>query len=224
LACSGSGQYVIGTVTSAIVFPGYVSSDYGVTFPTRIPLLGSIGNNGYIAISSSGQYVATAEGSNLRGGPGIRIRTAAPSANLTDIGSTNLPRVVYDVSKDYLHYSTKTFVIPHPTNKEKFLVHGCLEGPETGVYYRGNDYIVNNEYTEIILPEYASKIATDYTVQVTPLCNVFYYSTEVENNRFKVFGKNGSFSWIAYGNRGVIDVEPFVENVSVKGDGPYKWI
>ena len=31
----------------------------------------------------------------------------------------------------------KLFDIPHPTKRNKRLVHGCLEGPENGVYIRG---------------------------------------------------------------------------------------
>ena len=31
----------------------------------------------------------------------------------------------------------KTFVIDHPDDENKYLVHVCLEGPEAGVYYRG---------------------------------------------------------------------------------------
>ena len=34
-------------------------------------------------------------------------------------------------------------------DKDKYLVHACLEGPEAGVYYRGKDIIQDNEYTEI---------------------------------------------------------------------------
>ena len=48
--------------------------------------------------------------------------------------------------------------------KDKWLVHGCLEGPESGVYYRGKDIAP----TTVKLPEYVSKIASDFTVQVTP--------------------------------------------------------
>ncbi len=48
--------------------------------------------------------------------------------------------------------------------------------------------------------------------------------SEIENNKFKVFGENCSFYWVVYGRRLSIDVEPLKESVDVKGDGPYKWI
>jgi len=39
---------------------------------------------------------------------------------------------------------SKTFVREHPLNKDKYLVHACLEGPEAGVYYRGERLITHS--------------------------------------------------------------------------------
>ena len=44
----------------------------------------------------------------------------------------------------------KFFDIPHPTKENKRLVHGCLEGPENGVYVRGR--LTGNNVIE--LPDY----------------------------------------------------------------------
>jgi uncharacterized protein (DUF736 family) len=72
-----------------------------------------------------------------------------------------------------------------PTQKDKYLVHACLEGPETGVYYRGKSEITNNEYVIINLPSYVEKLAIDFTIQLTPIyCGKEIkqlYTTEVEN-------------------------------------------
>jgi hypothetical protein len=38
----------------------------------------------------------------------------------------------------------KTFIIEHPIDTSKYLIHACLEGPEAGVYYRGKATIDNN--------------------------------------------------------------------------------
>ena len=70
---------------------------------------------------------------------------------------------------------------------------------ETSVCYRGKSSIENNEYIEILLPNYEEKKETDFTFHITPLCNKFYYVNQVENNKFKVFGENGSFNWIVFG-------------------------
>jgi hypothetical protein len=65
----------------------------------------------------------------------------------------------------------KTFIIDHPDDDSKYLVHACLEGPEVGVYYRGKGEITNNEFVEISLPDYVTNLATDFTVQISPIHN-----------------------------------------------------
>jgi hypothetical protein len=124
--------------------------------------------------------------------------------------------------------STKTFIINHPINKDKYLVHCCLEGPESGVYYRGKGEIINNESIIIQLPEYVNKLARDFTIQLTQIyCGretTQLYTSEVEDNSFKVYGENCKFYWLVQGKRCDIEVEPYKSNVNVKGNGPYKWI
>ena len=122
----------------------------------------------------------------------------------------------------------KTFVIDHPKDINKYLVHACLEGPESGVYYRGKGEIQNNQSTTIILPDYVDAIATDFTVQITPIYNGSKIQTcnvgEIENNMFKVYGENGTFFWIVHAKRMDIDVEPLKSNITIKGTGPYRWV
>jgi len=125
--------------------------------------------------------------------------------------------------------NAKTFVIDHPINKDKYLVHGCLEGPEGGVYYRGKGEITNNESVIICLPDYVEKLARDFTVQITPIFNgqnstKQLCTSEVENNSFIVYGENTKFYWLVHGKRGDINVEPLKSETEVKGTGPYKWI
>lgn len=121
----------------------------------------------------------------------------------------------------------KSFIINHPTDENKYLVHVCLEGPEAGVYYRGNGEITNNEGVEVVLPHYVEKLAYNFTVQVTPIYGnkiVTLNSSEVENNAFKVYGENAKFHWVVYGSRQEVNVEPNKADVNVKGDGPYLYI
>ena len=172
----------------------------------------------------------------------------ATGVDLSDSGITGLfmaPIRIGDTSGNLLMYNTganevvvssdlsdftKTFVIDHPIHKDKYLVHACLEGPETGVYYRGKGTIQNNIMTTINLPEYVSKIATDFTIHISPIYDPtndteqLYNVSDVVNNSFNVYGSNGSFFWIVYGKRCDIDVEPNKKDVIVNGDGPYKWI
>jgi hypothetical protein len=130
--------------------------------------------------------------------------------------------------------SNKSFIIDHPLNKNKYLVHSCLEGPEAGVYYRGTGTIDNDDSVTIVLPDYVSTLATDFTVQLTPIIDFDEFnnkfvnrldgSSRVKYNSFTVYGSNGSFYWQLYGKRFDIDVEPNKNSVDVKGNGPYKWI
>ena len=61
--------------------------------------------------------------------------------------------------------SSKSFLIDHPTKENKKLEHGCLEGPEFGVYYRGRI-----QANTISLPDYWTGLVREdsITVQLTP--------------------------------------------------------
>jgi len=139
--------------------------------------------------------------------------------------------LVYDPISKKVTYSNKTFVIDHPEDDNKFLVHACLEGPEAGVYYRGKASITNDSYVKVQLPSYVEKLASNFTVHLTQIYvegetneDVNFKTTEVVNNSFKVYGKNGSFFWIVYGERNKIEPEVLKTSVEVKGCGPYKWL
>jgi len=141
---------------------------------------------------------------------------------------------------NYLQYNTstfevnsnsgKTFIIDHPiiTKSDRYLVHACLEGPEAGVFYRGKGEITNNYSTTITLPDYVNDLATDLTIQVIAIYNGVnvqsFNISEVENNQFNIYGRNGRFHWIVHGKRCDFDVEPLKNETSVSGSGPYTYI
>lgn len=136
-----------------------------------------------------------------------------------------------DASAYYLNgVPTKTFVIDHPTKNDNYLVHACLEGPEAGVYYRGEAKIVDNKSTIVFLPDYVESLATNYTTHLTPIYDdnedeqINLKCSRVKDNKFTVYGKKCSFYWVVYGERVKINVEPLKIHTSVKGEGPYKWI
>jgi hypothetical protein len=62
---------------------------------------------------------------------------------------------------------TKNFVIDHPSESGKKLVHACLEGPENGVYFRGR--ITNRK--SIQFPTYWKDLIdwTTVSVSLTPV-------------------------------------------------------
>jgi hypothetical protein len=78
---------------------------------------------------------------------------------------TTTPAYTLQVSGSFAAV-TKSFVIPHPTKKNKQLRYSSLEGPENGVYFRGK--LVNDDV--ILLPDYWSKLVdlNSITVDLTP--------------------------------------------------------
>lgn len=64
-----------------------------------------------------------------------------------------------------LQATAKSFKIPHPEYLDKYLHHGSLEGPEFGIYQRGNIKLFYE--SKIYLPNYFQKLTGDsdeYTV------------------------------------------------------------
>ena len=143
--------------------------------------------------------------------------------------SASVNGVWYDIPSNTLNYDlTKSFIIEHPLDTNKLLVHACLEGPEAGVYYRGTGEITNNISTTIKLPDYVEKLASNFTIQITPIYNgsiVVLNAGEVINNKFSVYGKTCKFYWCVHGKRLEINnIQPNKSEVSIKGSGPYLWI
>jgi hypothetical protein len=81
------------------------------------------------------------------------------------IGTTN-PGYRLEVNGSFAA-TTKSFVIDHPTKPGKKLRYGSLEGPENGVYVRGQ--LIDSNTIE--LPEYWTKLvdSNSITVNLTPI-------------------------------------------------------
>ena len=175
---------------------------------------------------ASNSIILNASGTTLNSNnTGLFISPIASSIS----NSTNV--LTYNEQTNEVTYNNaKTFVINHPTKPDSYLVHACLEGPEAGVYYRGESTIENNQSVVVKLPDYVSSFATNFSINITPIYsndsdeNIVYRTSRVKDNAFTVHGKNGSFYWIVYGQRGKVDVEPKKSEVQVSGDGPYKYI
>jgi hypothetical protein len=65
---------------------------------------------------------------------------------------------------------SKSFVEPHPTDPTKEIRYVCLEGPESGTYFRGTGHIVNG-LARIEVPEHFRIVSRvdGLTVQLTPI-------------------------------------------------------
>ena len=176
-----------------------------------------------IVINASGTAVSGVTQNALYIKP---IRSAAVTGNA----------LVYDVANSEVVYNTgKTFIIDHPINSNRYLVHACLEGPEDGIYYRGKGEIAENtSYVDIYLPSYVSAFGTDFTVHITPIYDgpgsiQHYAAGEVTNSQFTVYceapvPRVTKFSWIVHGKRSSVVAEPLKSEVVVRGEGPYKWL
>jgi hypothetical protein len=87
----------------------------------------------------------------------------------------------------------KSFYIPHPIKKGWSLEHGCLEGPENGIYQRGYCEIL--EDSAVCLPDYWEKLnGNDYTIYITSHGNYSLYVSSKEANKF-VVSRCKTFKW-----------------------------
>jgi len=217
---SETGQYVTaGGWDGASTYYVFTTADWGNTWSSRTV---TNGNPYYLSVSSSGQYMLGGRESKYS----VSISNPVTPILNNTAGATG--GVYYDTGTNNLYYSaTKTFVIDNPVNPNKYLVHGCLEGPEAGVYYRGKGEITNGISVIIELPYYVSSLATNFSIQVSSIFNGSinnYNVSEVKDNTFVVYGNNGKFYWMVYGTRQELDVDPNKSDVVVKGEGPYLWI
>lgn len=111
----------------------------------------------------------------------------------------------------------KYFMIDHPTKSGHLLLHACLEGPEKGVFYRGQAQLINGE-AAVILPDYFETLTRkeNRTVLLTPKgTQPFLVScTDVVDGKFTVYGTklDGEFFWEVKAVRG--DVESLEEEVT----------
>jgi len=228
----GAGQFNQGTQATAIgtasASTGQGANAVAIGFGSGVVNQGTqaiaIGAYSGVFNQTAGSIVIDASGTAFNPmSVGQRSLFVRPIRNVNNATAANA--LAYDPSTfEITHNGSKTFVIPHPINDSKYLVHACLEGPEAGVYYRGKDEITNDESMEITLPEY-TKNFYNFTVQVTPInSRIVYGVSEVKDGKFKVLGDNGKFFWTVQATRNEINVEPTKSDVVIKGDGPYTYI
>jgi hypothetical protein len=137
--------------------------------------------------------------------------------------NTTTKEVTYQT---YATEGAKTFVINHPLYDDKYLVHVCMESPESGVMYRGECILKNNEGSKIIyLPSYCTEWS-NYTINITAIdsLNINMYTSDVSNNMFTIHGDDGVIHWTVYATRDSIVVEPDINSTTIHGNGPYKYI
>jgi hypothetical protein len=169
-----------------------------------------------IVINAMNATIATAPSNN----------SACYITPIRSLTNNTFGRIVYNTSTAEVSYDTaKTFVINHPLCDDKYLVHACIESPESSVMYRGCGIITNNNNVIVTLPAYC--IAWEnFDINITPINspNPNIYASEVCDCRFTVYGDNGEFNWIVYATRHHIMVEPNKHEHELHRDGPYTYL
>jgi len=131
------------------------TANYIAEFSSGGYSFGTVSANGVLLVAdTTGDILTISAGNN------INIATDSITDRLT-IGLTN------DVTiSGSLFATSKSFVINHPTKKGMKLKYGSLEGPENGVYVRGE----LNGSSVIELPEYWWNLidSETITVHITP--------------------------------------------------------
>ena len=124
----------------------------------------------------------------------------------------------FTVNADIVSANVRRFVIAHPDNPARNLIHASLDGPEHAVFYRGEALLVNG-VAVVALPPYfeASTLLKGRTVQLTAKgATPFVLSaSEISAGTFTVTGTelNGAFYWEVKAVRSdvpALDPEPVI--------------
>ena len=145
------GVFAIGTTAGLYAYDANTPTSYGY-----------VGYGGYGLYGSS----------NTSGAYSIYGRNGLSSANsgtraINGWVSSSSAYGVYSAGK-FAASGSKSFINPHPTDPTKEVHMVCLEGNESGTYFRGTDWIENGQAV-IVVPEVfrLASIEERLTVQVT---------------------------------------------------------
>ena len=160
-------------VTGGVGVGGTITVGFGVSTPVL-----SAPNNLIIkpGVDSSNAIQFT------RSSTAIPVVTFDTLNSRVGIGVTN-PEYDLEVNCE-ISATTKSFLIPHPTKENMKLRYGSLEGPENGVYLRGE----LRDSNEILLPDYWEKLVdhSTITVHLTPIGNKTVFVKEIKTNKIIV--------------------------------------
>jgi hypothetical protein len=185
------------------------------------------------SIDALGTFVANGMIGGTRGGKGAYIRDRVGDNGVSfEWDGATLHFYVEDVL-------VKNFIIPHPTDRDRYLVHTTLEGPENAVFYRGTARLHRGS-AEVMLPSYfeAATRGAGRTVLLTPKFVAMdepisaLAASPVRGGAFVVRAIEGNnpeqaFDWEVKAVRADapdLVAEPRRDDVVVRGEGPYKYV
>lgn len=125
----------------------------------------------------------------------------------------------------------KSFIIPHPDDPDRWLIHGCTESPHNGVEYWGTTELNDRGHATITLPSYFESLTSTEgrAVLLTGLDDHIIPPTATypTNGQFVIHGVPGqTVSWLVKAIRKDVPpllVEPRRDQVDVHGQGPYRY-
>ncbi|NES21949.1 MAG: hypothetical protein F6K41_24240 [Symploca sp. SIO3E6] len=131
----------------------------------------------------------------------------------------------------------KTFIVEHPLDEAKYIVHATLEGPEGAVYYRGTSQLCEGKAT-ISLPPYFEAF-TRKEQRTIILTNIDGFDRiaiksidgeKIKDGKFVVVSDNPQssqqFDWEVKAVRAdgpQLQAEPNKQDLQVGGFGPYRF-
>ena len=196
----------------------------------------SNGNNwlyGTIYTNGNTIYGGTYHATGVYNGP------LSNSGAVVRLRSGNEGSFIWDGSFGFLvdNNRVKNFIINHPTDSDRYLVHACTEGPTADVFYRGEGQL-SNGICVVTLPDYFEDVAEidGRSVMVTPIAdehgpvaNLAAY--EIQDGQFVVEQIGGynvpnqRFWWrVDAVRKGTnFEVEPLKSSIEVMGEGPYTY-
>lgn len=127
--------------------------------------------------------------------------------------------------------TSKTFIIDHPDDRRRYLIHATTESPHNGVEYWGDTTLDGAGRAVVELPHYFESLTrSDGRVVLTTSSGDTAALTSAsypEHGTFTIFGAAGQrVAWLVKAIRRDVPpvlVEPLRSEVYVRGDGPYRY-
>lgn len=201
----------------------------GVLGTTRSRSADAAGTVGVVDDTVPGSYSTGVRGINRgtagfgigvwgsQAGYGWGVYGEVPDAGIGVYGKSGAGGFGVYSSGDFGATGVKNFVQPHPTDASKEIRFVCLEGNESGTYFRGSSRVENGRAV-IEVPE-DFRLVTDgdaLTVQVTPLGPVLLWIESKDLDRIVVRGNEDvEFDYFVNGvRRGFAGFETIRDNTS----------
>ncbi len=216
-----SGVQGISDSANGVGVFGLASDATGVTAGVSGQASSSVGTGvvGW-ATATTGTTTGVRGASDADLGAGVEgFATEATGANYGVYGSTASPAGFGVFSAgDMGATGTKSFVQPHPRDPSKEIRFVCLEGNESGTYFRGSSELINGRAT-IVVPESFGLVSEEegLTVQLTAIgapANLWIESQSLRTIVVRA-DRDVNFHYFVNGvRRGFASYTPIRENVS----------